>query len=82
MEIIPGMIVKIRTLSRVSYYLYRHYEKDSSLIICPCKLKFGALLIVEEVFEGKALMSTVGKEKRLTITFCNDLEPVYEIVES
>jgi len=77
MKIIPGMIVTIDNLSKSSYYLYRSYLQFSPLLICPCKLKHGQLLTVEDIIDNKAILKVNG-QNILTMTYIKDLEPIYE----
>jgi hypothetical protein len=76
-KLLPGTVVKINNLKKSSWYLYKKYLSISPLLICPCHCK-NRILIVREVFDNGIVLLQVKNNSRLTMTYFNDLEAIYE----
>ena len=76
-KLVPGTIVKIKNLSKSSWYLYKKYLTFCPLLICPCHCK-KRLLIVKDHFDNGVIFLQIKNNTRFTMTFANDLEAIYE----
>jgi hypothetical protein len=74
---LPGTIVKINKLSKSSWNLYKKYLKDSPLLICPCHCKNSIFIVIDNFNNGVVLLQ-IKNNSRLTMTYAQDLEAVYE----
>jgi hypothetical protein len=77
-KFLPGTIVRIKSLSKSSWYLYKKYLPNSPLLICPCHVKKGIPLIVLDYFDNGVVLLQVKNSIQLTMTYSNDLESIYE----
>jgi hypothetical protein len=77
-KFVPGTIVQITKLKKASWYLYKKYLPESELLICPCHVKRGTLLVVIDHFDNNVLLLQVKNNSRLTMTYSSDVEAVYE----
>lgn len=75
---IPGTVVRIDYLQQASWYLYKKYEKESPLLVCPCHLKRDIPLIVLDHFDNDIVLMQVQGSDILTMTYSQDIRAVYE----
>jgi hypothetical protein len=77
-KFLPGTVVRIVNLQKSSWYLYKKYIKESPLLICPCHVKRNIPLIVLDHFDNSVVLLQIKNNSRLTMTYANDLEAIYE----
>lgn len=64
-----GQKVKIKKLSKESYFLYKQYKNQSPLMVCPCHLE-DKILEVSAIIDNIALLKF---NNDITITYVKDL---------
>ena len=77
-SLVPGTIVVIENLKYKSWFLYKKYKEFSEFMVCPCHLKDGTLLTIVDIIEDKVILRGYEDDSILTMTYIEDLAPVYE----
>lgn len=65
-----GQKVKIKKLSKESYFLYKQYKNQSPLMVCPCHLEDKILEVSAIIDNNIALLKF---NNNITITYVKDL---------
>lgn len=65
-----GQKVKIKKLSKESYFLYKQYKNQSPLMVCPCHLEDKILKVSAIINNNIALLKF---NNDITITYVKDL---------
>lgn len=65
-----GQKVKIKKLSKESYFLYKQYKSQSPLMVCPCHLEDKTLEVSAIINQNIALLKF---NNDITITYVKDL---------
>ena len=65
-----GQKVKIKKLSKESYFLYKQYKNESPFMVCPCHLEDKVLEVSVIIGNNIALLKF---NNDITITYVKDL---------
>lgn len=65
-----GQKVKIKKLSKESYFLYKQYKNQSPLMVCPCHLE-DKILEVSVIIDNNIALLKFNND--ITITYVKDL---------
>lgn len=72
-----GDKVRIKKLSKASYFLYKSYKDSSQFMICPCACKHVVLTVIEQ-FSNKSVLMRIGDN--ITIAYAQDLALVTNLI--